>query len=207
MTVFQDHLCNDPTEGFFSAKPTHSHAVFTLWVYIPTYLPLSHLFCSHLPRKLVEVTSLIAWHIQCMLAIAFKAARVMQTLEVWADTKSCRDISRLFKDCLVYFMNGMGLRMGNSISPCFFCFWRGGVGQAIINSFITYTGQCPPILTSCNAECSYVLFHDQLECVQEVKVKSDFTLPVVRVCHHYHYKLWSRSSYSVSVCLFSCLFL
>ena len=95
----------------------------------------------------------------------------------------------------------MGLRMGNSISPCFFCFWRGGVGQAIINSFITYTGQCPPILTSCNAECSYVLFHDQPECVQEVKVKSNFTLPLVRVCHHYHYKLWSRSSYSVSVCL------
>jgi len=30
MTVFQDHLCNDPTEGFFTAKPTHSCAVFTL---------------------------------------------------------------------------------------------------------------------------------------------------------------------------------
>jgi len=34
MTVFQDHLCNDPTEGFLQPNPcTHSHAVFTLWVY------------------------------------------------------------------------------------------------------------------------------------------------------------------------------
>ena len=36
---------------------------------------------------------------------------------------------------LFYFMNGMGLRMDNSISPCLFGFWRGGVGQAIINNF------------------------------------------------------------------------
>ena len=27
---------------FFIAKPTHSQAVFTLWVYIPTHLPQSH---------------------------------------------------------------------------------------------------------------------------------------------------------------------
>ena len=67
-----------PYWGIFSAKPTHSHAIFTLWVYIPTHLPLSHPFCSHwtnLPRKLLEVTSQIVWYIQCMLAIAFKAAR------------------------------------------------------------------------------------------------------------------------------------
>jgi len=70
--AFQNHLCNDPTEGFFTAKPTHSRAVFTLWVYIPTYLPLSYplSLCSHwtnTPRKLLEVTSQIIWHIQCML--------------------------------------------------------------------------------------------------------------------------------------------
>jgi len=41
---------------FFTAKPTHSCAVFTLWVYIPTHLPFLNL-CSHwttTPRKLLE---------------------------------------------------------------------------------------------------------------------------------------------------------
>ena len=75
------------------AKPTHSHAV-----YIPTHLPQSHNFHSHwidLPRTLLKVTSQIVWHIHAM---AFKAAWwVMQALEFWADTKSCRDLSHLFR--------------------------------------------------------------------------------------------------------------
>jgi len=80
----------------FTAKPTQSPVVFTLWVCTPIHLPLFHPFCSHwtnLPRILLEVASQIVWHIH-----AIAAWRVMQTLEVWADTKSCRDISRLFKD-------------------------------------------------------------------------------------------------------------
>ena len=50
----------------FTAKPTHSPAVFTLWVGIPIRLPLSHPFCSYwtnLPRTLLEVASQIVWHI------------------------------------------------------------------------------------------------------------------------------------------------
>ena len=79
----------------FTAKPTHSPAVFTLWVCIPIHLPLSHPFCSHW-TNLQGVASQIVWHIP-----AIAAWRVMQTLEVWADTKSCRDTSHLFKDYLV----------------------------------------------------------------------------------------------------------
>ena len=73
----------------FTAKPTHSPAVFTLWVCIPIHLPMSHLFCSHwtnLPRTLLEVVSQIVWHIH-----AIAAWQVMQTMKVWADTKSWRD--------------------------------------------------------------------------------------------------------------------
>ena len=89
----------------FTAKPTHSHAVFTLWVYTYTNPPpLSHPFCSHwtnLPSTMLKVTSLIVLT-HTMYAIAFKAAWwVMQTLEVWADTKLSWDISRLFEDYLV----------------------------------------------------------------------------------------------------------
>jgi len=79
MTFFQDYLYNDPTEGFLQPNP-QAAMLFSPWVYIPTHLPLGQ-------------TSQIVWHIH---ARAFKAARlVMQTLEVWTDTKSCRDISRL----------------------------------------------------------------------------------------------------------------
>jgi len=76
MTAFQDL---DPT-GDFTAKPTHSSAVFTLWVCIPIHLPLSHPFCSqwtNLPSTLLEVASRIVWHI-VMHAIA--AWQVMLTL-------------------------------------------------------------------------------------------------------------------------------
>ena len=55
-----------PYWGIFIAKPTHSQAVFTLWVYIPPpNLPLSRPFCSHwinLPRTLLEVTSCSELH-------------------------------------------------------------------------------------------------------------------------------------------------
>ena len=62
----------------FTTKYRHSHAVFNLWVYIATHLPLFHPsthtidnLCSHwtnLPITLLEVT---VWPIH---AIAFKAA-------------------------------------------------------------------------------------------------------------------------------------
>ena len=40
----------------------------------------------------------------------------------------------------VEFRDGMGLRLGNGISPGFFTFVRGGVRQAIPKSFL-FTGQ------------------------------------------------------------------
>ena len=98
MTVFRD-----PTEWFL--QPTHTQpCCFHLWVYIPTHLPLSHPFCSHwtkIPRTLLEVTSqIVCGHI--VHAIQFKAAwRVMVTLDIWADTKSCWDISYLGMNCFL----------------------------------------------------------------------------------------------------------
>ena len=85
-----------PHWGIFTAKPTHSHAVFTLWVYIPTHLPLFH------PSAHTESTfpgNCSKWHhklfdTQCML--------VMQILEAWADTKLCPDISCLFKKTILF---------------------------------------------------------------------------------------------------------
>ena len=44
--------------------------------------------------------------------------------------------SNLCGPCM--FMTGMGLRMGNGISPCFFTLLRGGVGQAITKSFLFF---------------------------------------------------------------------
>jgi len=50
----------------FTTKPRHSHAVITLWVYIPTHLPLSHPFHLHhiksmltenqSPKHITEIT-------------------------------------------------------------------------------------------------------------------------------------------------------
>ena len=75
MTVFQDHLCNDPTEGFFTAKPTHSCAVFTLWVYIPNppppVLPFESLLpLNHYPKEIAgsDITNCLT---HTMYAIAF----------------------------------------------------------------------------------------------------------------------------------------
>ena len=74
--LFSRTICAMTLLRIFTAKPTHSHSVFTLWVYISTHLPQSHPFCSHwtnLPRKLLEVTSKIVLT-HTMYAIAFKAA-------------------------------------------------------------------------------------------------------------------------------------
>ena len=81
MTVFQDHLCNDPTEGFFTVKPTHSCAVFTLWVYIlvytnppPPVLPFESLLpLNHYPKEIAgsDITICLT---HAMYAIAFKVA-------------------------------------------------------------------------------------------------------------------------------------
>jgi len=45
--TFEGPFVQLPYQGIFTTKPTHSHAVFTLLVYIPTHLPLFHPFCSH----------------------------------------------------------------------------------------------------------------------------------------------------------------
>ena len=74
MTVFQDHLCIDPTEGFFTAKPTHSRAVFTLWVYIPTHLPFESLLpLNQYPKEIADsdITNCLT---HTMYVIALKAA-------------------------------------------------------------------------------------------------------------------------------------
>ena len=39
---------------------------------------------------------------------------------------------------ILHFFNGMGLRLGNGISPCFFTFVRGGVWWAIAKLFLFF---------------------------------------------------------------------
>ena len=61
--------------GIFTAKPMHSHAVFMLWVYIPTHLPLTHPFHSHwtnFPWTLLGVTSQNVWHIRYAIDAAIR---------------------------------------------------------------------------------------------------------------------------------------
>ena len=74
MTVFLDHLYNDndPTEGFFSAKTTHSNVVFALWVYIPTHLPFL-LTLNQSPKEIAgsDITNCLT---HTMYAKAFKVA-------------------------------------------------------------------------------------------------------------------------------------
>ena len=85
-----------PYWGILQLKP-HTALLFSPFGYI--YQPTSpcptvsaHTEPIRLPMILLEVTSQIVWHIH-----AIAAWRVLQTLEVWADTKSCWDIC-LFKD-------------------------------------------------------------------------------------------------------------
>jgi len=70
MTVFQDHLCNDPTEGFLQPNP-HTAMLFSPFgcIYQPTSPcptlsahtePISQGNCWKWHHKIV-------WHIQCML--------------------------------------------------------------------------------------------------------------------------------------------
>ena len=75
MTVFQDHLCNDPTEGFFTAKPTQLCCFRPLGVYTnppPPVLPFESLLpLNHYPKEIAG-SDMITNH--TMYARAFKAA-------------------------------------------------------------------------------------------------------------------------------------
>ena len=78
MTVFQDHLYNDPAEGFFSAKPTHSHVVFTLWVYNtnpPPPVPPFLLTLNQSPKEIAgsDITNCLT-HTVYAKALNFKVA-------------------------------------------------------------------------------------------------------------------------------------
>jgi len=67
----------------------------------PSPVPPFLLTLNQSPKEIAgnDITNCLTY---TMYAIAFKAARrVMQTLEVWADTKLCQDISHSFKDYLV----------------------------------------------------------------------------------------------------------
>ena len=94
MTLLRDFLQPNP----------HTAVLFSPFecIYQPTTpVPPFLLPLNQYPKEIAgsDITNCLT---HTMYAIAFKAAwRVMQTLEIWADTKSCQDISRLFKDYLV----------------------------------------------------------------------------------------------------------
>ena len=75
---------------FFSQTHTQPCCFNPLGVYTNPP-PLSHPFCSHwtnLPRKLLEVTSQIVWHVQCTLK-HLELHESYADIGGWADTKSC----------------------------------------------------------------------------------------------------------------------
>ena len=54
----------------------------------------------------------------------------------------------------------MGLRMGNGISPCFFAFLRGGVGQAITKSLLIFQRKVFAFL--------FVSFLERMKCIAQL---------------------------------------
>jgi len=119
-------LCNDPTEGFLQPNP-HTAMLFSPFGCI--YQPTSP--CPTLSAHTEPTSQGNCWKWHHILfdtynvCYSIKAAwRVMQTLEIWADTKSFRDILCLFKDYLVYFPNCRWLKMamsslqGDTLWPC-----------------------------------------------------------------------------------------
>ena len=51
---------------------------------------------------------------------------------------------------ILHFLNGMGPRLGNGIFPCFFTFWRGGIWQAILKSFLFFGENFLLLVLLCN---------------------------------------------------------
>jgi len=74
MTVFQDYLCNDPTEGFLQPNP-HTTMLFPLGVYTNPPPPVLHflLTLNRSPKEIAgnDITNCLT---HTMYAIAFKAA-------------------------------------------------------------------------------------------------------------------------------------
>ena len=101
MTVFQDHLYNDPTEGFFQPNP-HTAMFSPLGVYTnpPPPVPPFLLILNQSPKEIAgnDITNCLT-HIQCTLKhLKLHASYV--DIGGLTDTKLCRDISRLFKTIL-----------------------------------------------------------------------------------------------------------
>ena len=115
-------------------------------IYVPTHLPLSHPFCSHwtnLPRTLLEVTSQIFDTYN--YAIAFKAAwQVMQTLEVWADTKSCWELFNLVCVCMCVCVC---VCVCDCVCVCVHVYQHSSSFTSWRSSLVGYTGTPPPLVT------------------------------------------------------------
>ena len=97
--LFSKTICILTLLRDFTDKTIHRHAFFTMWVCIQTHLPVSPflLILSHSPKGIAgtDITD-------CLTHTCYSCMTGYETLEVWADAKSCRDISRQCKDYLVY---------------------------------------------------------------------------------------------------------
>ena len=77
MTVFQDHLCNDPTEGFLQPNPHTAMLFHPLGVYtnpLPPVSPFLLTLNQSSPKEIAgsDITNCLV-HSYTKYAIAFKA--------------------------------------------------------------------------------------------------------------------------------------
>ena len=85
-----------------STTYSYSSGVMCGYVHVSAYIHIVHVNnADYIHNNQSYWKCHLKFLIHTMYAIAFKAA--WRTLEVWADTKTCRDISCLFKGCLVIF--------------------------------------------------------------------------------------------------------
>ena len=69
--------------------------------------------------------------------------------------------------------DGMGPRLGNGISPCFFAFLRGGIWQAVPKSFLFFGENF--LLLVCDAH----EMHRQLEVTEMLECKVNLTVQLL----------------------------
>ena len=109
----------------------HESTIYNVVSKMIICIPRSAHVC-HILEPSFHLQPQLQWHLRCCCLYAGWSS------ESEPDPSETK-VSLAIYVSLFYFMNGMGLRMDNSISPCFFGFWRGGVGQAIINNhFLGY---------------------------------------------------------------------
>ena len=111
--LFSRAICAMTLLNDFTAKPTCNTAVFTLWVYIPTQLHLSHTSAHTEPISQAQCWK---WNHKFFGTLhAITARRVMQTLEVWADIKLCH---------VFFSSSASGLRLCNIQRRHFYCYFK-----------------------------------------------------------------------------------